>query len=101
MPDTALVDRVVEGKDLQAALRLTRANVVLTTQGADDEREIYAPLLYRRPRLRIIAVARDSSTGLLYELRPQRIGLNEMSVDTLGKAIRGQPGAITDLLPEH
>jgi hypothetical protein len=101
LPDIVLVDRVVEGKDLLAAVRLTRANVVLAAQAADDEREMYAPLLYRRPRLRIIAVASDGSTGLLYELRPKRIALSEMSVDALGKAIRGQPGAITDLLREH
>jgi hypothetical protein len=91
MPDMTLVDRIVDGKDLLAAVRLTRANVVIVGQGADDEQETYAPLLYRRPRLRIIAVAGDGSIGLLYELLPQRIALGEMSADALGNAIRGSP----------
>jgi hypothetical protein len=101
MPDMKLVGRIVDGEDLLAAVRLTRANVLVAGQGTDDEREVYAPLLYKRPRLRIIAVAGDGATGLLYEFRPQRIALGEMSADALGKALRGQPGAITDVLPEH
>jgi hypothetical protein len=99
MPDMTLVDRIVDGKDLLAAVRLTRANVVLAERGADDERETYASLLYRRPRLKIIAVAGDGSTGSLYELLPQRIALGELSADALGSAIRGPPTIDHPLLP--
>ena len=100
MPDVMLVERIGDGKDLLTAVRRTRANVVLAERGADDERETYAPLLYARPRLRIIAVAGDGSTGLLYELRPQRIAVGEMSADALAKAVRRRPTAITDVLAE-
>jgi hypothetical protein len=98
MPDMMLVEQSGDGPDLLATVRLTRPNVVMTERGADDEQETYAPLLYRRPRLRIIAVAGDCSSGLLYELRPQRIAF-EMSADALGNAIRGKLEAITDALP--
>jgi hypothetical protein len=86
-PDMTVVGRVGEA-DLLAAARRTRADVVLVGQKAKDEREQYGHLLLRRPRLKVLAIARDGRTGSLYELRPRRIPLGEMSADALRRAIR-------------
>jgi hypothetical protein len=91
-PGMELAGRIIDDEDLISVVRRTRANVVLAQQNADDERETYAPLLLRRPQLRVVAVARDGRTGLLYELRPQRIALGKMSADALSNVIRGPPG---------
>jgi hypothetical protein len=90
-PDMVLAGRIIGDEDLLAAVRRTRANVVLAEQHTYDERKTYAPLLYRRPQLRIVIIAGDGRTGFLYELRPQRVVLDDMSADTLCKSIRGTP----------
>jgi hypothetical protein len=93
--DMVVAGRVEDDEDLLAATRRTRANVVLVGQTVEDEREKYASLLLRRPKLKVVVIAGDGSTGLLYELRPKRVPLGEMSADALRKAIRGQPRSVT------
>ena len=88
------LDMVVAGwvendEDLLAATRRTRANVIVVGQAAEDERQNYAPLLLSRQKLRVVAITGDGKTGSLYELRPQRVPLGEMSADALCNAIRG------------
>jgi len=74
--------------DLLAAVRQTRADVVLVGQKVKDERKRYGPLLLRRPRLKVLAIAHDGRTGSLYELRPRRVHLGELSADALYRAMR-------------
>ena len=87
-PNMAVVGRVGDA-DLLAAVWRTRADVVLVGQKAKDERAQYGRLLLRRPRLKVLAIAQDGRTGLLYELRPRRVPLGEISADALCRAIRG------------
>jgi hypothetical protein len=89
--DMVIIGWVSDDEDLAAAAQRTRANVILVGQTAQDERKKYSSLLLRRPRVKVVAIAGDGRTALLYELRPQRIPLGEMSADALRKAIRGQP----------
>jgi hypothetical protein len=89
--DLVIVGLVNDDESLPAAVRRTRAEVVLTAQTAEDELPEYASLLVRRPRLKVVAITGDGRTGLLYELRPQRIPLGEMSAVALYNAIRGRP----------
>jgi hypothetical protein len=86
-PNMAVVGRVGDA-DLLAAARRTRADVVFVGQKVRDERERYGQLLLRRPRLRVLAIAHDGRTGSLYELRPRRVPLGELSADALCRAIR-------------
>jgi hypothetical protein len=86
-PNMAVVGRVGDA-DLLAAARRTRADVVLVGQRVKDEREQYGQLLLRRPRLKVLAIAHDGRTGSLYELRPRRVPLGELSSDALCRAIR-------------
>jgi hypothetical protein len=86
-PNMAVVGQVGDA-DLLAATRRSRADVVLVGQKVKDERKHYGPLLLRRPRLKVLAIAHDGRTGSLYELRPRRVHLGELSADALYRAMR-------------
>jgi hypothetical protein len=100
-PDMVVAGWLEAEEDLLAAARRARATVLLVGHGARQEREEYASLLLRRPRLKVVAVAGDGRTGALYELRPERVPLGEMSAAALRSAIRGRPLPIGDALPER
>ena len=95
-PDMAIVGVVNDG-DVLAATRRARADLVIIGQRPDDGHEDYAQLLLRQPRLKVLAIATTGGTGSLYELRPQRITLGDISARSLTNAIRGRapvdPGA--------
>ena len=83
----AVVGHVGDG-DLLAAAKRKRADVVLLGRKAKEESEDYQQLLLQQPRLKVLAIAGDGKTGSLYELRPRRIPLGEISAAALRKAIR-------------
>lgn len=85
----AVVGRV-NGDDLFAAAQRTGANVILIGQTAKESPEQYDELLLSHPRLKVLTIAEDGKTGALYELRPHRVPLGEMSADVLCAAIRGR-----------
>jgi hypothetical protein len=97
--DMVIAGQVADDENLLSAVRRTRADVILVRQAVEDERRKYASLLFARPKLRIVAIARDGSTGLLYELRPQRIALGRLSADALRRALREQPLYTTNAGP--
>jgi DNA-binding NarL/FixJ family response regulator len=89
--DMAVVGRL-DDDDLLAAARQARADVILVGRGANGERKEraeFARLLRGRPRLKLLAIASNGTTAALYELRPRRIPLGNMSAESLCRAIRG------------
>jgi hypothetical protein len=64
---------------------LSEIDVVIT--GHDDP-QLASLLLERYPRLRLFSLVRDGKDSLLYELRPQRVPLGELSTSDLIEAIR-------------
>jgi chemotaxis response regulator CheB len=88
-PDMAVVGRVGR-RDLDTAIRRTRADVLLVGQKSGVEQHVYVRLLMQRPHLRIVAIADNGRNGSRYELRPRRIRLHEMSAHALRSAIRGR-----------
>jgi hypothetical protein len=94
-PDMRVVGRVGTAESLLAAIRRTAADVILVRQKVADERKEYFPVLLKRPRVKVLAVAGNGKTGLLYELRPQCRPLGTMSAETLCAAIRGQKQSST------
>jgi DNA-binding NarL/FixJ family response regulator len=87
--DMAIVGRISDG-DLFAAAQATGADVILIGQGTKENGEQYEELLLKQPRLKVLTVADDGKTGSLYELRPQRISLGEVSAGVLCAAIRSR-----------
>jgi hypothetical protein len=97
--DMVIVGWAKDDEDLLTVVQRTRARVILVGQILEDERQKYASLLLRRPRTKVIAIAGDGRTGVLYKLCPHRIPVGEMSTDALRKAIRGQPPLSTKTEP--
>ena len=94
--DMTVVGRLDDG-DLLAATQRARADVILIGEKAKDGRESYDRLLMKQPGLKVLTIADDGKSGSLYELRPQRIPLGEISAEVLRAAIRGQePSPSTD-----
>ena len=51
----------------------------------------YDSLLYAHPHARVVAIDEDGRRAMLYELRPSRVALGELSSQVLVDAIRAQP----------
>jgi hypothetical protein len=48
-------------------------------------------LLYAHPHIRVVAIAEDGRRAMLYELRPTRVPLGELSSQVLVEAVRTLP----------
>lgn len=72
---------------LADAVEQSHANAVIV--GADDP-ELAVALLERHPRLKLLAIIADGREVLLYELRPRREVLGELSSDALLDALRAR-----------
>ena len=84
-PDLELVQSGPE-RSLRAAVEASAAEFVIS--GADHDFAEVARLLDERPRLRVLAVAGDGREAFLYELRPTRTALGEVSQQAIVDAIR-------------
>lgn len=85
-PDLDVVVLEEHGTALRQAVESSEADFVIA--GADyDFREV-AQVLEDRPRLRVLAVAGHGREAFLYELRPTRTPLGEVSPRTIVEAIR-------------
>ena len=73
------------------AVKRSRADVVVIGRGNKaGEGDEAAYRLVRQLRLKVLSVAGDGKSSTLYELRPQRIPLGELSARRLCKAIRAR-----------
>ncbi len=86
-PDMELVDEVPDAALSQAVDR-SGAQFVLVGVDAGCEAARLRPMLDRHPRLKVLAVEDDGRRGFLYELRPRRRPLGEMSPPRLVEALR-------------
>jgi len=87
-PDLTVVDMLADSTDLTAAVERTRADVVVTQQTSSTQEADQIALLLPERRLKIIALTDNGRQGVLYELRPHRASLGDMSADRLVAAIR-------------
>ena len=86
-PDMRIVGRAEGDANLVKAAERCRADVIILGQGPSTERR-YDELLYSCSHLKIIELVDEGRSGLLFELRPQRVLLGEMSPPGLLDAIR-------------
>jgi DNA-binding NarL/FixJ family response regulator len=89
-PDLEVVGEHEAGIDVRAAVEGARADfVILGTDAAaaDGVREVVGP----DRRVRALEVAGDGRQSVLYELRPHREPLGEISPETLLRTIRAAP----------
>jgi hypothetical protein len=76
--------------DVQSAPRIEALAVDVAIVGTSDPDDLQLParLLSETPRLRVLMIATSGRAAALYELRPQRTTLGEMSAPELMRAIR-------------
>jgi hypothetical protein len=79
---------VVDRTRLDAAIAATDARVVVTGTTGLELRSDYGELLYRHPRLRVLAIRKDGSSAV-HELRAHRSLIGDISPAALVSAIRG------------
>jgi chemotaxis response regulator CheB len=89
-PDMAIVEAAGSGADLLSAVERSNADVVILNRRVPAE-GAYDALLYCRSHLRVIEIEGEGRSGSLYELRPHRASLGEMSATGLLDAIRASP----------
>jgi hypothetical protein len=86
-PDMDLVENVGGETDLREAAEQGDADVVILSRRSRRDGE-YDELLYARSHLKVIEIEGEGRCGSLYELKPHRVPLGEMSPTGLLDAIR-------------
>jgi DNA-binding NarL/FixJ family response regulator len=90
--DLRVVAEIAEADELAGALEATDADfVVASLDGEPPLTESFLDLLEQRPRLRVLVLAGEGRRGMLWELRPRRVPIGEVSPTTLLAALRS-PG---------
>ena len=80
--------RMQDTVDLRAAVKKTRADVVILNEPAIGPPQNYQELLYSRPHLGVLSITSDGRQFFLHTLRPARTALGEVSPDSLVEAIQ-------------
>jgi DNA-binding NarL/FixJ family response regulator len=86
--DIALVGEVAGSTNLAQAATQARADVVVLGKAGPGGNDDYRDLLYRRPRMKVLAIAADGKRAFLHELQPRVVALGEISPASLVQAIR-------------
>lgn len=68
-----------------------RSDVVVVSQADPENEEVPVDMLLRSPRSRVLALAADARHAVLYELRPHRTSLGELSRESLLAAVHAPP----------
>ena len=82
-----LVSLLATDPDVQVVEDDMAPDVVVVSQPDSDDEASPVSMLLRSPRSRVLALAADARTAVLYELRPHRTPLGELSRESLLKAV--------------
>jgi hypothetical protein len=87
--DLYIVEETVTQVGISHSAYEARADVVIlsNTEALIDD---FYEVLYRRPRLKILAISVDGRRGSLYELQPRVKAIGDISAESLIAAIRGR-----------
>jgi DNA-binding NarL/FixJ family response regulator len=95
-PDMEVVGELSERAELEAMVEQTSAAFVIMGRDSPDATEGFRTLLTRQPPVRILAITGEGKAASLYELRPQRIPIGELSASRLVSVIRGAGHVLAD-----
>ncbi len=87
-PDMEVVGVLSSRGKLRATVAETKADVVVLALEDSELPEDCGRLLHTHPRIRVLGVASDGRRGFLYELRPLKASLGELSPQQLVNTIR-------------
>jgi hypothetical protein len=99
--DIELAGEVVSRTRLEQAATQTRPDVVVLGKNESSDNDDYRDLLYRRPRLKVLAIAADGRHAFLHELKARVVALGEVSPASLVEAIRGCSPARAAVAPDR
>ncbi len=88
-PDMQLVEENRAVNDLFPAARADVPDVLIVGLNGGGIPTFCGPMLYGNPRLKVLAVSTTGEDTALYELRPHRIALGNVTPGGLVEAIRG------------
>lgn len=87
MPEVEMIDCSERGGGIAEAAQRASADVVIAEEA--DAGPLQACALFERmPRSRALAVSQDGRGGVIYELRPQRRTIGELSAANVRAAMR-------------
>ena len=81
---------VEDDRELVDDVLRTEPDVLIVGLDEYEPGDVYLDLLERRPRLRILALSGHGREAILWELRPQRTALGEISPETLLAAVAAE-----------
>jgi DNA-binding NarL/FixJ family response regulator len=87
-PEIDVVTEVPEPEQLTARAGATSPDCVIASLEDADLSTLLPHLLLRGPRMKVLALTDDGRTGFLYELRPERVPVGELSSETLLDVVR-------------
>lgn len=88
-PDMRLVGNLADPLGLLLAAGQTRTDAIIMGLRDSEFPGICSHLLGEYPHIKVVGITRDGRRAFLYELRPQRAALGEVSPQDVLDAIRG------------
>jgi DNA-binding NarL/FixJ family response regulator len=88
-PDFEVVGELSNPAGLRAMVERTGATMVIVGRDRPDPPDAFGQLLARTPPVRVLAITDDGRAAVLYDLRPQRIPVGELSAARLVAVARG------------
>jgi hypothetical protein len=99
-PGVELLPGNMIATSLVEAAELADADIVIADEAAAQPDDVCA-LLELRPSTRALSVAHDGRTGVLFELRPHRHLIGDLSADAIRHAVRLGPPCAERLQPDR
>jgi DNA-binding NarL/FixJ family response regulator len=96
-PDLELVEVLADPVELAPLIRRGDIDVVIAEVDETERTDVFSALLYECPRLRVLVLSLRGADTALYELRPYRISLGNVSIAELLDAVRQTTAAATTL----
>lgn len=87
-PDMEIDTSTLSERGMASSEALRSADVVILSE-AEARTDAHSAVLFAHPHLRLVAI-NGGRRASLYELRPHRLPLGEMSPSALVQAVRGQ-----------
>lgn len=86
-----VVGELEDDMDIGSTADRLRANVVLTGQSDPGLQANWIGVLYAHPRLRLVVLSRDGRSATVYQLRPHRARIVDVSPRELLESLRFRP----------
>jgi hypothetical protein len=90
-PEFRIVGNVGREESLLEAVQRTEADIIIATESI-VAREEYVDIFYARRSLKVVEIMSNGLYGAIYELRPRRVHLGELSQPWLLNVLRVPTG---------